>query len=105
MQTATTAHNNNNSIVATRTSTSAAARDSAREKTINNVRMAMARSTSRLTDLENVLKTQLQDGMHNAATHVKAAIRDERDRLFKLAQTLVAQETKMRESQNVLNGL
>lgn len=103
MQSATMAHND--SIAGTPASTSAAARDSAREKAINNVRMAMARSTSRLTDLENVLKTQLQDGMQNAATHVKAAIRDERDRLFKLAQTLVAQETKMRESQSVLSGL
>lgn len=81
-----------------------AAKAKAMSASLNNVRLAMARSTSRLTDLENVLKTQLRDGMHNAATHVKAAIRDERDRLFKLAQTLVAQETKMRESQNALSG-
>lgn len=82
-----------------------AAREKAMANALNSVRMAMARSTSRLTDLENVLKTQLQDGMHNAATHVRAAIRDERDRLFKLSQTLVAQETKMRESQNILRGV
>lgn len=108
MQTATTAHNiNNNNTITGGTSAAAPApvRDSAREKAVNNVRMAMARSTSRLTDLENVHKTQLQDGMQNAATHVRAAIRDEKDRLFKLAQTLVAQETKMRETQDPLGGM
>lgn len=104
MQPANAAHHNN--MMGAPSSTSReAAREKAVSNALNNVRMAMARSTSRLTDLENVLKTQLQDGMHNAATHVRAAIRDERDRLFKLAQTLVAQETKIREAQNILSGI
>ena len=71
----------------------------ASQDSLNKVRTAMARSTKRLESLEAVLKTQIQDGMHNAATHVRAAIRDERDRLFKLSQTLVKQETKIRDAQ------
>ncbi|POS70982.1 hypothetical protein DHEL01_v210625 [Diaporthe helianthi] len=74
----------------------------ASQDSLNKVRTAMARSTKRLENLEAVLKTQIQDGMHNAATHVRAAIRDERDRLFKLSQTLVKQETKIRDAQAAL---
>lgn len=74
----------------------------ASQDSLNKVRTAMARSTKRLESLEAVLKTQIQDGMHNAATHVRAAIRDERDRLFKLSQTLVKQETKIRDAQTAM---
>lgn len=72
-------------------------------KDLNNldkVRHAMGRSTKRMESLEAVLKTQVQDGMQNAAAHVRAAIRDERDRLFKLSQSLVDQERKLRETQS-----
>lgn len=70
---------------------------------LDKVRQAMGRSTRRLESLEAVLKTQVQDGMQNAATHVRAAIRDERDRLFKLSQTLVKQEVRFREqAQNAI---
>lgn len=72
-------------------------------KNLNNnldkVRQAMGRSTKRMESLEAVLKTQIQDGMQNAATHIRAAIREERDRLFKLSQSLVKQEMRMRETQ------
>lgn len=71
---------------------------------LDKVRQAIGRSTRRLESLEAVLKTQVQDGMHNAATHVRAAIRDERDRLFKMSQTLVKQELKIRESQNAMGA-
>ncbi|KAJ0118717.1 ino80 chromatin remodeling complex [Diaporthe amygdali] len=74
----------------------------ASQDSLNKVRTAMARSTKRLESLEAVLKTQIQDGMHNAATHVRAAIRDERDRLFKLSQTLVKQEMKIRDAQTAM---
>ncbi|ROW01067.1 hypothetical protein VSDG_02782 [Cytospora chrysosperma] len=79
--------------------TPSAAMVKASQDSLNKVRTAMARSTKRLESLESVLKTQIQDGMHNAATHVRAAIRDERDRLFKLSQTLVKQEMKVRDAQ------
>lgn len=79
--------------------TPSAAMVKASQDSLNKVRTAMARSTKRLESLESVLKTQIQDGMHNAATHVRAAIRDERDRLFKLSQTLVKQEIKVRDAQ------
>lgn len=72
---------------------------------LEKVRQAMGRSTRRLESLEAVLKTQVQDGMQNAATHVRAAIRDERDRLFKLSQTLVKQEVRFREqAQNAIGN-
>lgn len=70
------------------------------QNSLDRVRQAIGRSSRRLENLETVLKTQVQDGMHNAATHVRAAIRDERDRLFKLSQTLVKQELRLREAQN-----
>ncbi|KAG6355671.1 hypothetical protein INS49_003634 [Diaporthe citri] len=82
--------------------TPSAAMMKASQDSLNKVRTAMARSTKRLESLEAVLKTQIQDGMHNAATHVRAAIRDERDRLFKLSQTLVKQETKIRDAQTAM---
>lgn len=67
---------------------------------LDKVRLAMGRSTRRLESLEAVLKTQIQDGMHSASIHVRAAIREEKDRLFKLSQTLVKQELKLREAQS-----
>ncbi|CAN8101857.1 unnamed protein product [Discula destructiva] len=67
--------------------------------TLHKVRQAMGRSTRRLESLEAVLKTQVSDGMNNAATHVRAAIRDEKGRLFRLSQTLVKQELPLREAQ------
>ncbi|KAL1870193.1 hypothetical protein Daus18300_005257 [Diaporthe australafricana] len=82
--------------------TPSAAMMKASQDSLNKVRTAMARSTKRLESLEAVLKTQIQDGMHNAATHVRAAIRDERDRLFKLSQTLVKQEMKIRDAQTAM---
>lgn len=69
--------------------------------TLEKVRHAMGRSTKRMEGLEAVLKTQIADGMSNAATHVRAAIRDERDRLFKLSQTLVKQEMQLRDNQTM----
>lgn len=72
------------------------------QASLDKVRQAIGRSSRRLESLEAVLKTQVQDGMPNAATHVRAAIRDERDRLFKLSQTLVKQEVKLRETQSGL---
>lgn len=76
----------------------------AAQTSLEKVRQAMGRSTRRLESLEAVLKTQVQDGMHNAATHVRAALRDERDRLFKLSQNLVRQESRLREAQNAVGG-
>ncbi|KAF3766892.1 hypothetical protein M406DRAFT_321394 [Cryphonectria parasitica EP155] len=70
----------------------------AAQNSLDKVRHAMGRSTRRMESLEAVLKTQVQDGMHNAATHVRAAIRDEKDRLFKLSQTLVRAELRLREA-------
>lgn len=72
------------------------------QQSLEKIRQAMGRSTKRLEQLEAVLTTQVKDGMHNAATHVRAAIRDERDRLFKLSQTLVKQETRLREIQSTM---
>lgn len=68
--------------------------------TVEKIRRAMGRSTRRMESLEAVLKTQIADGMSNAATHVRAAIRDERDRLFKLSQSLVRQEVQVRDTQS-----
>lgn len=90
------------SAASSSTAAPSAAMMKASQDSLNKVRTAMARSTKRLESLEAVLKTQIQDGMHNAATHVRAAIRDERDRLFKLSQTLVKQETKIRDAQSAL---
>lgn len=89
-------------VIGTPSAAPSAAMMKASQDSLNKVRTAMARSTKRLESLEAVLKTQIQDGMHNAATHVRAAIRDERDRLFKLSQTLVKQETKIRDAQTAM---
>lgn len=64
---------------------------------LKEARRAMVRSTKRMESLQAVLNTKIEDGMHNAAAHVRAAVRDERDRLFKLSQTLVNQELELHE--------
>lgn len=94
--------NNNNDTVPPRTPAAMAAATKLAQNQLEKVRQGMGRSTRRLEGLEAVLKTQVQDGMHNAATHVRAAMRDERDRLFKLSQQLVKQEMKLREAQNII---